>query len=231
MRKIRRRRRSGQRTQQLLDPATRSASISSESTSARAIRSDWISERSRSDAISAKGIRSETTYEPLGISALIYSEGPEPRNRWAPDPEMPNPYRMRTAATAAKWFGRPKHLRRTMTGLGPGAQHLLGTGYVVLCARELEGVSQSHFAFRVGTSQPTLSAYELGARIPTLRTLIRIANAGGFDLVIGLREASTAPHTSGIPTPLLGILRLGDEGLPAFTVLHEPRNAPSDLPQ
>jgi transcriptional regulator with XRE-family HTH domain len=100
-----------------------------------------------------------------------------------------------------------------------------------LTARELECVSQSHFAFRVGTSQPTLSAYELGARIPTLKTLIRIANAAGLDLVIGLREASTEPLTPGIPTPLLGILRLGSEGLPSFTILHEPRNAPSDLPQ
>lgn len=51
----------------------------------------------------------------------------------------------------------------------------------------------------VGTSQSALAATESGNRMPTIRTLLRVANAAGFELVIGLRR-SGAPVTD--PTAL-----------------------------
>jgi DNA-binding XRE family transcriptional regulator len=55
----------------------------------------------------------------------------------------------------------------------------LGAGELILVRRELTGLSQRRLAARVGTSQPTLALLETGNRIPTLRTLLRIAEAAG----------------------------------------------------
>ncbi|HKN80739.1 MAG TPA: helix-turn-helix transcriptional regulator, partial [Actinomycetota bacterium] len=54
--------------------------------------------------------------------------------------------------------------------------------------RELSGLSQRQLAARTDTSQPNLASLETGNRIPTVRTLMRIADAAGFELVIGLRH-------------------------------------------
>jgi transcriptional regulator with XRE-family HTH domain len=76
---------------------------------------------------------------------------------------------------------------------------------VILTARELTGVSQRQLAARLGTSQSTIATIESGNRVPTIRTLTRIAQATGFELVIGLRSA-------GAPSPLaLGALVTSDD--------------------
>jgi len=103
----------------------------------------------------------------------------------------------------------------------------LGAGYLILVVRELSGLSQRSLARAVGTSQPTLATLETGNRTPTIRTLMRVAQATGFELVIGLRRpGARAPdpgiiHTQGFD--LLGTLRPDpQDGLADFVVLREP---------
>ena len=52
----------------------------------------------------------------------------------------------------------------------------------VLALRQLVGISQAALAIRAGTSQPTIAAYESGAKSPTVRTLERLAAAVGLEL-------------------------------------------------
>jgi transcriptional regulator with XRE-family HTH domain len=103
----------------------------------------------------------------------------------------------------------------------------LGAGYLILVVRELSGLSQRSLARAIGTSQPTLATLETGNRTPTIRTLMRVAHATGFELVIGLRRlGACAPdpdviHTQGFD--LLGTLRSDPlDGLADFVVLREP---------
>ena len=51
-------------------------------------------------------------------------------------------------------------------------------------AREDAGLSQQELARRAGTSQATISAYENGAKEPSLRTLDRLLAATGARLAI-----------------------------------------------
>lgn len=46
------------------------------------------------------------------------------------------------------------------------------------------GLTQSELAARASTSQPTIAAYESGAKSPTLRTLARLAVAASVELVV-----------------------------------------------
>jgi len=103
----------------------------------------------------------------------------------------------------------------------------LGAGYLILVVRELTGMSQRVLARAIGTSQPTLATLETGNRTPTLRTLMRVADATGFELVIGLRRPNNPP-----PNPdalraqgfdLLGTLKPNpQDGLADFVVLRQP---------
>jgi transcriptional regulator with XRE-family HTH domain len=103
----------------------------------------------------------------------------------------------------------------------------LGAGYLILVVRELNGLSQRDLARAIGTSQPSLATLETGNRTPTIRTLMRIADAGRFELVIGLRRPN-APR----PDPkalraqgfdLIGTLQPNlEDGLADFVVLREP---------
>jgi DNA-binding XRE family transcriptional regulator len=68
---------------------------------------------------------------------------------------------------------------------GPSA---LGAGHLILVAREPTGLSQRALAVGVGTSQSALARLETGNAIPRLRTLLRVADAAGFHLVLGLRR-------------------------------------------
>ena len=63
----------------------------------------------------------------------------------------------------------------------------LGVGELLLTARELTGLTQSQLAARASTSQSAISSMETGNRLPSVRTLMRIAEAAGFELVVGLR--------------------------------------------
>jgi len=103
----------------------------------------------------------------------------------------------------------------------------LGAGFLILVVRELAGLSQRALARRIGTSLPSLAILETGNRTPTIRTLIRVAAAGRFELVIGLRRPNaptpdpTTIHAQGFD--LIGTLRPNPEhGLADFVVMREP---------
>ena len=59
-------------------------------------------------------------------------------------------------------------------------------------ARTRAGLTQAQLAHAAGTSQPTLAAYESGAKSPSVRTLDRIIRAAGATLEVTLREAPPA---------------------------------------
>jgi len=50
--------------------------------------------------------------------------------------------------------------------------------------REIAGLTQVELANLAGTSQPTIAAYETGSKVPTWRTLQRLARAGGQSAVV-----------------------------------------------
>jgi transcriptional regulator with XRE-family HTH domain len=57
-------------------------------------------------------------------------------------------------------------------------------GSMLRDARERAGLTQSALANRAGTSQATLSAYESGAKQPTLDTFLRLIAAAGSTLTV-----------------------------------------------
>ena len=50
--------------------------------------------------------------------------------------------------------------------------------------RRATGFTQAELAARAGTSQPAIAAYESGRTSPTLRTLARLAHAGGLEVAV-----------------------------------------------
>jgi transcriptional regulator with XRE-family HTH domain len=109
----------------------------------------------------------------------------------------------------------------------PAQASSLGAGHLILVARELTGLSQRKLAAKAGASQPALAKLETGNGLPSIRTLLRIADAAGFELVIGLRRPkSTAPDPEALQRwglSLLGVLqRSPEDGLADFVVLREP---------
>lgn len=54
--------------------------------------------------------------------------------------------------------------------------------HVVAQIRQRAQLTQAELAARAGTSQPTIAAYESGAKSPTLRTLERLAGSAGLEL-------------------------------------------------
>lgn len=59
-------------------------------------------------------------------------------------------------------------------------------------ARRRARLTQAQLAQAAGTSQPTLAAYESGAKSPSVRTLDRIVRASGCSLDVKLRRAPVA---------------------------------------
>lgn len=57
--------------------------------------------------------------------------------------------------------------------------------------RWLAGLTQAQLAGLAGTSQATIAAYESGAKSPTLRTLERLAEAGGLQAAVEFVPAMT----------------------------------------
>lgn len=109
----------------------------------------------------------------------------------------------------------------------PAQASSLGAGHLILVARELTSLSQRKLAARAGASQPALAKLETGNGMPSIRTLLRIADAAGFEVVIGLRRPkSCAPDPEALRRwglALLGVLQLSPEdGLAEFVVLREP---------
>jgi transcriptional regulator with XRE-family HTH domain len=116
----------------------------------------------------------------------------------------------------------PSALQQDPSGPSP-----LGAGYLILVARELTGLSQRALAARVGTSQPALAKLETGSGIPSVRTLLRVAEAVGLELVIGLRRPDAArPDPAAVRDvgfALIGTLHADPrDGLADFVVLREP---------
>lgn len=102
----------------------------------------------------------------------------------------------------------------------------LGAGYLILVVRELSG-PQRALTHAIGTLQPRLATIETGNRVPTIRTLLRVADATGFELVIGLRRPNiSAPNPTALRAQgfdLLGTLKPNQQdGLADFVVLREP---------
>ncbi len=65
----------------------------------------------------------------------------------------------------------------------------MGVGYLILKARAATGLTQAQLAKKVGTSQSMVARWESGAQVPSVRTLMKVAKATGYELAVGLREA------------------------------------------
>ena len=68
----------------------------------------------------------------------------------------------------------------------------MDAGRLIRDARQRAGLTQTELARAAGTSQPTLAAYESGAKSPSVRTLDRIIRATGATLDVTIREAPAA---------------------------------------
>ena len=63
---------------------------------------------------------------------------------------------------------------------------------IIKDVRARAGLTQAALAHAAGTSQPTLAAYESGAKSPSVRTLDKIVRAAGFSLDAVLHTAPPA---------------------------------------
>lgn len=68
------------------------------------------------------------------------------------------------------------------------ARKQMGVGYLILRARAAAGLSQAQLARKIGSSQPMIARWESGAQLPSVSSLLRIADATGFDLAVALQE-------------------------------------------
>lgn len=69
------------------------------------------------------------------------------------------------------------------------------SGELLTQARQRAGLSKAELARRSATSRPTVSAYEHGAKSPTLDTAQRLLEAAGFELTIAARPSFTEAGT------------------------------------
>jgi hypothetical protein len=90
------------------------------------------------------------------------------------------------------------------------------TAEMVRNARQAAALSQAALAERAGTSQPTVAAYESGAKTPTLSTLERLLKVCGHELVLDSRPAP--------PSPLMALIRQRRRRLLAAARRHGARN-------
>jgi transcriptional regulator with XRE-family HTH domain len=66
-------------------------------------------------------------------------------------------------------------------------------GLILKEVRIRSGLSRRRLAKMGGTSASTLSAYESGRSVPSVRTLERLVHSAGFQLQISLQPALTKP--------------------------------------
>jgi hypothetical protein len=66
------------------------------------------------------------------------------------------------------------------------------SGALLRDARRRSGLTQAELARRAGVTQSVISAYESGARQPSLPTLARLVAATGLELAIGVRKPAPA---------------------------------------
>ena len=105
--------------------------------------------------------------------------------------------------------------------------HGIGIGYLVLTLRELAGLSQRTLAKRAGTSQGAITRVETGAHTPSMPSILRLAHAVGYRVVIGLASPDVATIDPAVVSledlALVGILVPDPlDGLPNFRVIREP---------
>ena len=106
--------------------------------------------------------------------------------------------------------------------------HGIGIGYLVLTLRELAGLSQRTLAKRAGTSQGAITRVETGAHTPSMPSILRLAHAVGYRVVIGFTSPDVATIDPAVVSledlALVGILVPDPlDGLPNFRVIREPR--------
>src|SRR3954469_20905880 len=80
-------------------------------------------------------------------------------------------------------------------------------------ARRSAGLSQQELARRSGTSQATISAYENGAKEPSLRTLDRVLAAAGARLTVEPNAPGWVPEPEQAGSRFAEVLALA-EALP-----------------
>lgn len=73
------------------------------------------------------------------------------------------------------------------------AHEAMGVGYLILKARAAAGLTQTQLAKKIGSSQPMVARWESGAQVPSVRTLVKVAQATGYELAVGLREPTKRP--------------------------------------
>lgn len=64
-------------------------------------------------------------------------------------------------------------------------------------ARRRAGLSQVELGRRAGVTQSVISAYESGARQPSVPTLARLVVAAGYELELRISDPATPEPTSG----------------------------------
>ncbi len=71
-------------------------------------------------------------------------------------------------------------------------------GVLLRTARQQAGLSQAEVAGRAGVTQSVVSAYESGARQPSLPTLVRLIEATGSHLEVRISPGPVARHPDGL---------------------------------
>jgi len=87
---------------------------------------------------------------------------------------------------------------------------------VVRDLRESRGFTQVQLAELVGTSQPTIAAYESGRKSPNLRTLERFARAAGLDLAVDFVRPMTREERRSLALHRVIARRLKDQPEPVL---------------
>jgi transcriptional regulator with XRE-family HTH domain len=70
--------------------------------------------------------------------------------------------------------------------------------YLLEVARRVSGVTQAELARRAGTSQATVSAYERGLKMPSMKVATRLLGALGWELTLRSRVEFVEHHPTGI---------------------------------
>lgn len=147
-----------------------------------------------------------------------------PSWRSGEEPSEPIPSQSRYEPPALVVASRRPHRSDRIWYANAAIGHSIGLGYLVLTIREICGLSQSRLAARAGSSQPAIARLEAGRQVPTLNTLMMIADACGMHLVVGLADpdldvADLCMHD----LTLLGVLQPNrSDHLPDFLVIREP---------
>jgi len=92
--------------------------------------------------------------------------------------------------TTLREYRETRTLRGDAKRAYDAARREMGVGYLILQARASADLSQAELAARIGTSQPTIARWESGKQLPSVRSLMRIAEATGFELNVSLRGPS-----------------------------------------